>query len=254
MTFSILLTYITLGLVIVALILFPDFRKKLLILCGGFLNLFIEDKAKTPDGARAIYQQAIERAQGQFNEAHDMLQKTSGKLECLKRDLVKAREELKDIELKCENLVRTGKIDSAQVLAERREEIIVIVEQYERAIQDLTPMVNDAKLIADQKERVLHKLKTDSKRKIAELEMNQQMGEMYDQMTDLKKRDTVSKLLESVDDGCTETRQKAVGARIVHENRLETKTNRALLEAKDMHTSDYIANLQKKYDKKGVVK
>lgn len=90
MTFSILLTYITLGFVIVALILFPDFRKKLLILCGGFLNLFIEDKAKTPDGARAIYQQAIERAQGQFNEAHDMLQKNIWKIGMFKKRFSKS--------------------------------------------------------------------------------------------------------------------------------------------------------------------
>ena len=251
MTISVMLLYVAFGLMAIALVLFPDFRKKLVIMCGGFLNLFIEDKAKTPDGARAIYQQAIERAQVQYNEAHDMLQKTSGKLECLKKDLTKAQAELKDVEAKCESLVRTGKIDNARVLAEKREEIIITIEQYDRAIQNLAPMVNDAKIIANKKEQVLRKLKTDSKNKIAELEMNQEMGEMYDQMTDLKKRDTVSKLLESIDDGCIETRQKAVGAKVVYENRLDTKVNKALLEAKNTQGNDYITNLQ---NKRGVIK
>lgn len=247
MTLGTLIIYIILGLGVTALILFPDFRKKLKIMCGGFLNLFIEDKARTLDGTRAIYQQAIEQAQEQYSKAHDMLQKVSGKYEIMKRDLSKAQAELKDIEAKCENLVKSGKIESAQVLSDRRDEVLVLIEQYNRALQDLIPMVNDAKMIATQKEQALRKLKSDSKRKIVELEMNQQMGEMFDEMDDLKKRNAVSKLLDSVDDGCTEARQKAVGARVVHENKLETKVGRALIEAKSSQSSDYIANLQKKY-------
>lgn len=247
MTLGTLITLISLGLVILALIIFPEFRRKLKVMCGGFLNIFIEDQAKTPDGARAIYQQAIEQAQNQYNEAHDMLQKTSGKLELLKRDLQKATNELNEVESKCEALVKAGKIDSAQVLSERRDDILVNIDQYNRAIKDLQPMVDDAKMIATQKERALKKLKADSKRKVAELEMNRQMGEMFDQMDDLKKKSAVSKLVESVDDGCNEARQKAVGARTVHENKIETRANRAMTEAKNVQTNDYIASLQKKY-------
>lgn len=45
---------------ILALIIFPGVRDKLKVLVGGFLNIFVEDMAKTPEGAKAVFQQAIE--------------------------------------------------------------------------------------------------------------------------------------------------------------------------------------------------
>lgn len=40
---------------VIILILFPSFRQQLKALAGGFLQVFVQDTAKTPDGARAIY-------------------------------------------------------------------------------------------------------------------------------------------------------------------------------------------------------
>lgn len=239
------------GLGVLALIMFPGFRQRLSVLCGGLLNNIVIDKAKTPDGAKAIYQQAIDEAQTQYNKASDMLQKTAGRLEVAKKNLAKAQGELADVESKCDNLVKNGRIESAYVLSEKRDEILATIEQYTQAVKSLEPMVNDAKMIATQKEQQLRKLKTDSKRKIAELEMNQQMGEMYDQMDELKRKNAVSKLLDSVNDGCEDAKQRAIGARAVHENKLETKAGRAMIEAKNIQSSDYIASLQRKYNKVG---
>lgn len=36
-------------LVLLALIIFPEFRHKIKVLVGGFLNVFVEDAAKTPE-------------------------------------------------------------------------------------------------------------------------------------------------------------------------------------------------------------
>ena len=44
---------------VLALIIFPGVRGKLKVLVGGFLNIFVEDIAKTPEGAKAVFQQAI---------------------------------------------------------------------------------------------------------------------------------------------------------------------------------------------------
>ena len=43
---------------VLALIIFPGVRGKLKVLVGGFLNIFVEDIAKTPEGAKAVFQQA----------------------------------------------------------------------------------------------------------------------------------------------------------------------------------------------------
>lgn len=41
---------------VLALIIFPGVRGKLKVLVGGFLNIFVEDIAKTPEGAKAVFQ------------------------------------------------------------------------------------------------------------------------------------------------------------------------------------------------------
>ena len=48
------------GVFVISLILFPSFRQQLKALAGGFLQVFVQDTAKTPDGARAIYAQKID--------------------------------------------------------------------------------------------------------------------------------------------------------------------------------------------------
>lgn len=39
---------------VLALIIFPGVRGKLKVLVGGFLNIFVEDIAKTPEGAKKV--------------------------------------------------------------------------------------------------------------------------------------------------------------------------------------------------------
>lgn len=55
---------------VLALIIFPGVRGKLKVLVGGFLNIFVEDIAKTPEGAKAVFQQAIEKVQERYNSGH----------------------------------------------------------------------------------------------------------------------------------------------------------------------------------------
>ena len=45
-------TLICVGVVVIgSLILFPSFRQQIKALAGGFLQVFVQDTAKTPDGA-----------------------------------------------------------------------------------------------------------------------------------------------------------------------------------------------------------
>ena len=50
-----LLLIIAAFLIIILLVLFPEFRK----LCMGWTRLFIKDMATTPEGAAAIYEEKI---------------------------------------------------------------------------------------------------------------------------------------------------------------------------------------------------
>ena len=61
-------TFLCVGFAFVgSLILFPSFRQQLKALAGGFLQVFVQDTAKTPDGARATrdgLQESREKAAG----------------------------------------------------------------------------------------------------------------------------------------------------------------------------------------------
>lgn len=249
MSLGVFIGCVVLGLSGLALILFPDFRKKLLILSGGFLNVFIEDRAKTPEGANAIFQQAIEVAQEKYNKANNLLRQRSGELEVAKENLTASRKKLAELESSCENLVKQERYEEASILATQREEFLIDLERQAKLVESLGPVVDECRAIANHQELTLRQLKVKRKQIISDLQMNKQMTEMYDDLDQLKKNNTVSKLLESVEEGHQDSRQSAIGAKVVHENKLETKINNAQLELKNINNNSYIESLKKKYEK-----
>ena len=74
------------GLFVLMLIIFPSFRAQLKVLLGGFLQVFVQDKAKTPEGAKAIYTSAIEEKQNKYNDICNIVNNLAGKLESLKAE------------------------------------------------------------------------------------------------------------------------------------------------------------------------
>lgn len=74
---------------VLALIIFPGVRGKLKVLVGGFLNIFVEDIAKTPEGAKAVFQQAIEEVQERYNKAGDTLNRFVGEQSSVQKNLNK---------------------------------------------------------------------------------------------------------------------------------------------------------------------
>lgn len=103
---------------VLALIIFPGVRGKLKVLVGGFLNIFVEDIAKTPEGAKAVFQQAIEEVQERYNKAGDTLNRFVGEQSSVQKNLNKLYGELKDVESKCESLVRSGNMADAAIFAD----------------------------------------------------------------------------------------------------------------------------------------
>lgn len=80
---------------VLALIIFPGVRGKLKVLVGGFLNIFVEDIAKTPEGAKAVFQQAIEEVQERYNKAGDTLNRFVGEQSSVQKNLNKLYGELR---------------------------------------------------------------------------------------------------------------------------------------------------------------
>ena len=244
-----LLIVIALIFFVLILVLFPNFRKKLMSLIGGFLNIFIEDKAKTPEGARAIYAQAIEEAQDKYNAANDTYRRLYGKLTQMKNRIENLNKQLKECEQACENLVKANKMEAAGIKAEEREELVRQIANTTKIVAELEPRVQDAAMINTECEKRLKKLKQQSKEVVEGLEMGRQMQEIYDDLDDLKKTTATSKLLEHVNDAYEESQNSVAGAKAVHENKISTKISKANAEADKVKTNDYLESLKSKYSK-----
>lgn len=234
---------------LLAIIIFPEFRKKLKVLFGGFLNIFVEDVAKTPDGARAIYQQAIQEQQERYNKASDTLQKFSGKLRISQNKLTTKKEELKTCESKCEFAVKSGNMDSAKIFAEKRQEILDEIKRLETIVNELSPAVKEAQMITEQAENSLLKLKRESKTVVDGIELKQQLKESYDELDELKNVKAIDTLLSSVKDGYDDISSKAAGAKAVHESKNSTKIAKAEQSVKSVVTDEYLQSLKNKYKK-----
>lgn len=119
------LLFIGVVLLVLILIMFPEARA----LFKGFGRLFVKDMAQTPEGADAIYGEKIDQAQDSYNRADNALRLASGKLQNAQRDLKEKTSKLKKIEEQCEQLVKSGNMESAKIKVEEREDVIADIKR-----------------------------------------------------------------------------------------------------------------------------
>ena len=235
------------AVVLLALIIFPEFRKKLKVLVGGFLNVFVEDAAKTPEGANAVFNQAIEEMQDKYNRAANTLNKLSGELKHAEAAVDSITKEIKEVEATCERLVKAGQLNDAEVYASRRAELVTELEQKKECIVRLKPMVADATQIYDTLGKKLRELKRNKKETVEKLKMNGQLKDLLGDLDELKKDTATAKMLDAVMDGSKDLQKEVDGARVVHENRASTKIARAEQKAAQLKSDEYLESLKKKY-------
>lgn len=241
---------IALGLIVIVIAgVFIFGGSQLRVLLKGFVGLFVEDLAKTPEGASAVYNQAIEKSQNDYNTAHNTLQKVAGQLDSSQKSVISTSEKLQKAEEKCEAFAKAGQFDKVELFAQQRNDLLEELEFHNRTVKELEPIFEEAKRISNYLEQKLTKLKKDKTRVTNDLRLNQQLKDMYDDMDELKNTTSVDKLLDSVKEGVKDSREKAVGAKVVHGNKLSTKISNADEDAKKLVSNDYVEELKKKYQK-----
>lgn len=234
---------------LLALIIFPGVRKKLKVLVEGFLNIFVEDMAKTPDGAKAVFQQAIEEVQTRYSKAGDTLNRFVGEQTSVKRSIDMLKTELIDVEDKCKSLVKAGKMTDAAVFSQRREEILFEIRQKEGYLKELDPMVQEAKDVYEAYDKKLRELKKQSKMTVEELKLKGNMKDLLGDLDELRRDSATDKLLGAVNDGLGDLRKEVEGASAVRASRSSTKIAAAEKNAAKASSDAYLQELQAKYGK-----
>ena len=245
MELTTLLIYIGIGLFVLLLVLFPEFRA----LCLGWTRLFIKDMATTPEGAEAIYAEKIDEAQEAYNKADNALKIAAGKLATEEDRLAKLQKSLKDAEEKCEALVKSNKLELAQIKADERADIMSDIERSMKLIEAYKVAKKDTMEVHKACSANLRRLKKESKEVIENMKVKAQLNEVYDSVDDLKNVTATDKLLDSIKEKNEDLNASVAGARVIHDNRTSTKVQRANEQAKKLQSDDYLSSLMKKYNK-----
>lgn len=240
---------VILVLIILVLIIFPEVRKKLKVLFGGFMNIFVEDMAKTPEGAKAVFSQAIEELQAKYNKASDTLNRFSGELHTVERDISRLTEELTNVETKCEALVRKGNMNDAAIYSSRREEILYEINQKKKYKAELEPMVREASTVHSAYEKKLRELKRQSRMTVEEIRLKGSMKDLLGDLDELRRDSATEKLLGTVNDGVKQLSSEVDGAIIVNANKMSTKMSIAEKNAAKAQSDEYLEALAAKYNK-----
>ena len=238
-----LIIILVIAVVILIFILFPEART----LFSGITRLFIKDMATTPEGAEAIYGEKIDQAQDAYNKADNAYKVAAGKLSNAQKDMKNLKSKLEKVESECESLVKANKIESAQLKADEREEIMADIKRYSELVKAYEDAANTAKEAQEMCEKNLRKLKRESKEVVENMKVKKQLQEVYDDMDELKNVTATDKLLDSVRDKNRDLDAIVEGSKVVHNNKMSTKL--AKVEAKKNSSNDYLDSLKKKYNK-----
>lgn len=245
MTLGQLIVLIVVGVIILMFIMFPEFRS----LFKGFTRIFIKDLATTPEGAEAIYAEKIDQAQEAYSKAKLAMQRAVGKLSTTRSDLNVLKGKLKECEKDCESLVKSGDMESAQVKAEEREEIISDINRIEQLLQAYQKAADTTTEVHKACEKNLAKLKKEARETVENMKTKKQLSEIYNETDELMASTATDKLLLSVREKNKELDELAEGSRVVHESKTSTKLEKAELSARKSQSNDYLQTLKKKYNK-----
>lgn len=233
-------------LIVIGLFLFDKPRT----LLKAFGNKFIEDTAKTEQGADAIYSQAIDDARENYNKSVKYLHDVAGKLQRAKSSLLEAQNAEKRTKSEIERLCKMGRFDDAEILQADLELAIEAIKTHQDAIRKLEPLNAQAEQLQRQYETNLKKLENERKLVIGKMKLNKASAEMYEGLDELATLKTTDKLLKSVRQGAEELEDRYVGASTVYNNKTSTKAANIRRELGSTETNDFMAEMRAKYGNK----
>lgn len=239
-------TLICVGVVAVgSLILFPSFRQQIKALAGGFLQVFVQDTAKTPDGARAIYAQKIDEMTKKYADVCNTLRDLTGKLKTIQDNYAVCQKQAKTYDEQSKAAMSHGDVESARTYARLLQEEIDKAENLADQFQKMKPAAEEVKAIKEKLENQLAALKRESKDVVAELKANEQVADVYSNLDRLRASTGTDKMLNATRDGLQESREKAAGAKVLYQTSREGKLDRADANTADYKVSSYLESLKK---------
>lgn len=234
-------------LCLLALIMFPEVRKKGSVLIRGAANVFVEDRAKTPEGANAIYTQAINEAEEQYRDTKEIYHRLSGRKKRVETEIADIKEKIKQAEIRVEAFARKGDRENAKLYADQIVQLKSTLKSKEQALVNLTPSVDRAKQAYEASAKKVTSLKAQKQDVISQMETNRMTKQLMDDLDDVCKNNATDKMLDAVREGAGILQEESNGAVAAHEAKVSTRIANAERAAEEAESEAYLDAIMKKY-------
>ncbi len=244
MTLGAVLGIAALGVAGLVFIMFPEARS----LGKGFLRIFVQDMASTPEGAKAIYAEKIEELQQTYNEASDSYRMVTGEYEHSKKELQSLQQRLKQVESQCEALMKMRNEEGAIVKAQERQEILEDIQRVGDMMDKYEQAMNEAKEISSTCEQQLLQMKKEMKDTIQEMQDNKRISEVYQRMDKLRNTTGTDKMIAAIHEKNENLAKMASGSKAVYQNSTAAKSIKVEKDVRKLESQAYLDSLRSKYN------
>ncbi len=243
MTLGAVLGIVGIGLLGLIFVMFPEARS----LGKGFLRIFVQDMASTPEGAKAIYSEKIEELQNTYNEASDSYRMVTGEYEHAKKELESLQKRLQLVENQCESLVKMGNEEGAVIKAQERQEILEDIQHTSNMMEKYEAAMQEAKQISSTCEQQLIQMKKEMKDTIKEMQDNKRISEVYQRMDKLRNTTGTDKMIAAIHEKNEDLAKMAAGSKAVYQNSTAAKVRGVEQDVRKLETDSYLSSLKAKY-------
>jgi hypothetical protein len=241
------LTQLLIGLFVVGVIAILVISGKARVLLKGFVNLFVEDMAATPEGAEALYSQKEDDVKESLRAADEVYKKIAGQLSRYESELEELQKSLPKIEADSQQLARRGDREGLYIKSQERTDTIEEIENHKAIVDKLQKAKEDADRARKDCEANLDRIKKEHKRVVTSLKQNAEMKKIYADLDGIGADDHTTELLEKVKERSQDLDDLVEGSRQAYESKLSTRKTRLNERLRTTETDEYAEKLLNQY-------
>ena len=221
---------------------------KVSYLTKGVVSLFVDSKIKTVEGAKAVYNTAIEQAKDELREISEAVQFIAGDRKLLEQDIAKLKLDIPAKHEKCKQIMASAsenRKEMAMPFAMQMEQLTIELTGKEQALPILKANEDEAIRTMRSIEDGLIKLQQERDMVIQGIQLNNTIAAANEKMINVRNK-TPIKMLETVREGYKESKKRALGSEVVNNSLMSSKLEAATSAANMTNASAFLDTLDRK--------
>ena len=216
---------------------------KVSYLVKGLVSVFVDSKIKTVEGARAVYNTAIEQAKEELDSMKEAAIQISGQRQTLEKDIKEISTRIPVLTKNCDQLVKSGHREDALPLALEKSKLEIELSGKMAALPTLQSNEKEALALMQSLEERIISFKQERDITLNEITLNSTIANANAKMADIRSK-VPTKMLETVREGLIETRQRALGSDVVNKSLITSKIEAASNTTNILNANSFLDSLE----------